>query len=103
MITGSHNPPEFNGMKLSIGKETIYGEKIEELKRIIDKKDFVNIGTEGKVEYYNIIDDYVNYMTAQFPSFEGIKVVVDSGNGTAGLVAPVILKKAWCSGYRTLQ
>lgn len=93
MITGSHNPPEFNGMKLSIGKETIYGEKIEELKRIIDKKDFVNIGTEGKVEYYNIIDDYVNYMTAQFPSFEGIKVVVDSGNGTAGLVAPVILKK----------
>ncbi|MCX7724023.1 MAG: phosphomannomutase/phosphoglucomutase [Thermodesulfovibrio sp.] len=93
MITGSHNPPEFNGFKLSIGKETIYGEKIRKLKKIIEKKDFVSFNKTGKTEEYNIKDDYINYMLSHFSSFEGIKVVVDSGNGTAGLVAPVILKE----------
>ncbi|MCS7203997.1 MAG: phosphomannomutase, partial [Thermodesulfovibrio sp.] len=85
MITGSHNPPEFNGFKLSIGKETIYGEKIRKLKKIIEKKDFVSFNKTGKTEEYNIKDDYINYMLSHFSSFEGIKVVVDSGNGTAGL------------------
>ncbi|MGC8796896.1 phosphomannomutase/phosphoglucomutase [Thermodesulfovibrio sp. 3462-1] len=93
MITGSHNPSEFNGFKLSIGKETIYGEKIQTLRKIIENKNFIHSNKIGNIEKYNILDDYINYMINQFKSFEEIKVVVDSGNGTAGIVAPAILKK----------
>lgn len=93
MVTGSHNPPEFNGFKLSIGKDTIHGEKIKSLKQIIEKEDFISSPVTGQVEQYNIMNDYIEYMLNQFLSFKGIKVVLDSGNGTAGIVAPVILKK----------
>jgi len=93
MITGSHNPPEYNGFKLSIGKETIFGEKIKLLRKIILDKDFITNEKRGTVETYDIIEDYKNFMIDQFSSFEGIKLVIDSGNGVAGLVAPEIFKK----------
>lgn len=89
MITGSHNPPEFNGFKLSVGKETLFGETIQAIKKIIDSKDFKN--GSGTVENYSIIDDYVNFLTSKFQSLSGLKVVIDAGNGTGGLVAPRIL------------
>ncbi len=93
MITGSHNPLEFNGFKISIGKDTIYGEKIKMLKNIIEEEDFVCLNKKGKVQNYNIIDDYINFMEKHFSSLEGLKIVVDSGNGTAGVVAPKIFNK----------
>lgn len=93
MITGSHNPPEFNGFKLSIGKETIYGEKIKRIKEIIEKKDFLSSQKEGSLLEYDIISDYVDFMIKHFPSFEGLRIVIDSGNGTAGVVAPLIFKR----------
>lgn len=94
MITGSHNPPEFNGMKLSSGKETLYGEKIQEIRRIIEKGDFIK--REGKSETYKIIPEYKRYIKNNFSSFERIKVVVDAGNGTAGLVAPELIRELGC-------
>lgn len=93
MITGSHNPPEFNGFKLSIGRETIHGDRIRVLRKIIENKEFINSHRAGRVEKYNIIRDYIEYMLGQFSSFEGIKMVIDSGNGTAGVVAPEIFKR----------
>lgn len=90
MITGSHNPPEFNGFKLSVGRETIFGEKIKAVGKIIDSKDFKN-GTGG-VEDYPIIDDYVNFLKDKFQELSGLKAVIDAGNGTAGLVAPKIFR-----------
>lgn len=92
MVTGSHNPPEFNGFKITLGKETIYGERIRQLKTIIEKQDFIDLNREGSLEYYDIINDYVNFMTKNFPSLEGLKIVIDSGNGTAGVVAPKIFR-----------
>ncbi len=90
MITGSHNPPEFNGFKISIGKGTIFGDAIQDIRKIIDAGDFRE-GT-GSVETYPVIDEYSQYVKGQFESLSGIKVVVDAGNGTGGLVAPEIMR-----------
>jgi phosphomannomutase/phosphoglucomutase len=94
MITGSHNPPEFNGMKLSVGKETLYGEKVQDIRSIAEKGDF--IWGKGKAEVYEIIPEYLEYLRRSFPPLKGIKVVVDAGNGTAGLVAPHIMRGLGC-------
>jgi phosphomannomutase/phosphoglucomutase len=94
MITGSHNPPEFNGMKLSVAKETLYGEKIQDIRRIAEKGDFIQ--GAGKVEVYEIMQEYLKYLKKSFPPLNGIKIVVDAGNGTAGLVAPHIMRGLGC-------
>ncbi|MBI4654149.1 MAG: phosphomannomutase/phosphoglucomutase [Nitrospirae bacterium] len=91
MITGSHNPPEFNGFKLSVGKETLFGDKIKAIEGIINLKDFKK--GRGGIESYPIIDDYIDFMKDKFPDLSGLKVVIDAGNGTGGLVAPKILKE----------
>lgn len=94
MITGSHNPPEFNGMKLSVGKDTLYGEKIQDVRRIAEEDNFIR-GT-GATEVYEIIPKYIEHIKRDFSSFRGIKVVIDAGNGTAGLVVPRLLKELGC-------
>lgn len=94
MITGSHNPPEFNGLKISIGKETIYGDRIQEMRRIIEKGDFTK--GSGSIKKHEIMPDYISYIKDSFKGFERIKVVVDAGNGTAGLVAPLIMRQLGC-------
>ena len=89
MITGSHNPPEYNGLKLVIGKNSIFGDEIQKLHALIEKKDFIT-GT-GKEDRTEIIPAYLGYLKQSFRFKRKLKVVVDSGNGTAGLVAPKIL------------
>jgi phosphomannomutase/phosphoglucomutase len=90
MITGSHNPPEFNGFKMSVGKGTIFGDAIQNIRNIIDSGDFKRGG--GSVESYPIINDYMADVKEKFTSLSGVKVVVDAGNGTGGVVAPAIMK-----------
>ena len=90
MITGSHNPPEFNGFKMSVGRETLHGEEIQEIRKIIEAGDFMT--GSGTVEEYPIIDDYIDLLKGKFQSLSGIKAVIDSGNGTGGLVAPKLLR-----------
>ena len=90
MITGSHNPPEYNGLKLVAGKSSIYGEEIQKLRAIIEQKDFVS-GEAGEV-HVEIIPAYQNYLKQSFQFKRRLKVVLDSGNGTAGLVAPKVIR-----------
>jgi phosphomannomutase/phosphoglucomutase len=101
MVTGSHNPPEYNGFKISIGKETIHGKSIQKLKEIILREQWISDEREGKVTGYDIISAYKDYMLKEFsylgdPKFDRIKVVIDAGNATAGLVAPEILGSMGC-------
>ncbi|MFA4829795.1 MAG: phosphomannomutase/phosphoglucomutase [Thermodesulfovibrionales bacterium] len=101
MVTGSHNPPEYNGFKLSIGKSTIFGNDIQRLREIIIKEEWILSGRKGQIKGYNIVDAYKKYMLNEFsylndPGFKRYKIVVDAGNGTAGIVAPEILSNIGC-------
>ncbi len=85
IVTGSHNPPEYNGFKISVGKSTIFGEDIQTLMAIVEKKDFLSgIGTE---ETFNIFPQYLSKYTQEFKNLKKIKVVLDLGNGAAGCIA----------------
>ena len=90
MITGSHNPPEFNGFKLSVGRGTIFGEAIQDIRKIIDSGD-LRTGS-GSVDHYDVIKNYISLVKGKFESLSGIKVVVDAGNGTGGIVAPELMR-----------
>ena len=105
MVTGSHNPSEYNGFKLCLGQTTIYGEEIQNLRKTIEKKDY----RKGKGEIQNrkdsLIDSYILHLHSRFPILvqnkkNPIKVILDSGNGTAGLVAPQLLKSL---GFEVLE
>jgi phosphomannomutase/phosphoglucomutase len=114
MITGSHNPSEFNGFKLCVGKETIYGEEIQNIRRIMERAEKNHVPRErgqgsgikehagktrnGTVTHLPILPDYILYIKSLFNSVEDsrLKIVLDSGNGTAGLAAPEIIRSMNC-------
>ncbi len=88
MVTGSHNPPDHNGFKISFDKTTIHGQEIKDLERIILAKDFAN--GKGSEERVDILTPYVERYKKEFAQlkdkFVDFPVVVDCGNGAAGTV-----------------
>ena len=84
MITGSHNPPEYNGFKISVGKGTIFGEEIQELRKIIEAKDFIE--GKGSETTLDIFPAYVEKYKKEFHGMKDVKVVLDCGNGAAGCI-----------------
>ena len=86
-ITGSHNPPEYNGFKISLGKVTIYGDEIQEIREIAGAGEFHN--GKGRLESAEIVGHYLDYLRDNLkPGHLPIRAVVDGGNGMGGLVAP---------------
>ena len=94
MITGSHNPSEYNGFKVMHGKSTIHGEDIQEVLRLIQNSDFET--GESSITTFDIVTPYVNEIAGQFNFPRRLKVVADAGNGTAGPVISRILSKLNC-------
>ncbi len=85
-ITGSHNPPEFNGFKICLGTASIYGEEIQKIRRICESADFSR--GNGKLEEADVITPYIQYIKANIrPGDVKKKVVLDAGNGVGGTVA----------------
>src|SRR6202167_1509615 len=94
MITGSHNPSDYNGFKVMHGKSTIHGEEIQKIRLLIETGDFET--GEGSVKACDIATPYVDEIAAQFKLPRRVKVVSDAGNGTAGPVFRRILEKLNC-------
>ena len=94
MITASHNPSEYNGVKLCVGKEALFGEEIQKIRRIADAGDFAS--GKGGVEIASIMDDYVKLLRENVKIKPGIRVAIDCGNAMTGIVAPEILKEFGC-------
>ena len=91
MITGSHNPPEFNGFKVSSGLHSLYGKDIQKLLESIQKNDFEK--GAGKLSQQSVSEAYMEKICSIIKFARPIKVVVDGGNGCFGLVGPQLLKK----------
>ena len=82
MVTGSHNPPEYNGFKLMAGPDTLHGESIQELRRLIETNDLLQ--GEGSRTSHDAVTPYVDDIASRFHWDRRIRVVFDAGNGTAG-------------------
>ncbi|MEO0074485.1 MAG: phosphomannomutase/phosphoglucomutase [candidate division WOR-3 bacterium] len=91
MITGSHNPKEFNGFKIGLNKTTIYGQEIQKLRELIESEDFKS--GHGKLSYLNPIPAYIAMILEKVKIKSGLKVVFDPGNGTAGFVIEELFNK----------
>ena len=87
MVTGSHNPAEYNGFKIGVGKGTLHGEQIQELKEVMLKAKF-KARKPGQVKKAEILEPYIQYVKNQIKPEKSLKVVLDAGNGTAATVAP---------------
>ena len=89
-ITGSHNPPEWNGIKMTLGGNSLYGDTIQDLKRCIDESDFTS-GAGGH-ERLNVLDRYVDDVAGRFHLERPMRIAVDCGNGTGSLLAVPLLE-----------
>ncbi|GAB6181520.1 phosphomannomutase/phosphoglucomutase [Desulfotomaculum defluvii] len=94
MITGSHNPPEDNGFKISSGGNTIYGEEIQKIKGIMEAGPY----TKGLSQLVSqrIKESYVRYIADQIKLKRPLKLVVDAGNGTTGSLALDLYRRLGC-------
>lgn len=91
MNTGSHNPPDYNGFKAVAAGAAIFGDQIQEIRRIMESGDFRT--GEGSVQQFDAVGPYVDEISSQFHFSRRVKIVVDAGNGTAGPVMHRLLAK----------
>jgi len=94
MVTGSHNPPEYNGLKMVIGGETLAGDTIQALLKRIQNDDFVS--GSGQSKELNVDQEYIDRITGDVKVSRPMKVIVDCGNGVAGVAAPALLRALGC-------
>lgn len=97
MITASHNPPEYNGFKVCNGYDTIAGEEIQKLRRIIEAGRFHS--SAGSIRSFDIVPPYIDFVTGNIRLQPGLRVGVDAGNATGGPIAAPILEKLGCKVY----
>lgn len=99
IITASHNPSQYNGMKMTYNKQSLNEEQIKEVKALTEREYNMQLPASPKGIYteYDLIPDYIKEMTENFGRVgEGLKVVVDSANATGGVVAPKLYRAMGC-------
>jgi phosphomannomutase/phosphoglucomutase len=95
VVTGSHNPPDYNGLKIVIDGETLSGESIQHLRERVETRNFIS--GQGRVDTLDVVPDYIERICGDITIGKPLKVVVDCGNGVAGGVVPKLLDKLGCS------
>ena len=93
-LTGSHNPPNYNGLKIMLGNDTLFGESIQDLKRRIDERDLVT--GDGSESSEDVKAAYLQRIVDDVKLQRPFKVVVDCGNGVGGELAPQLYKQLGC-------
>lgn len=97
MITASHNPPNYNGFKICSGFDTIYGDEIQKIRRIIEKGEFIK--GKGEQSTYEILETYENTVLKGIKIKPGMRIGFDAGNGTGGPAGIKILQSLGCEVY----
>ena len=90
MLTGSHNPKNYNGLKIVINKKSMTSEKIEKIKSMIEEESFLD--GEGKITSFDIKEDYLNELKEKIKINSKMKICLDCGNGVGGMIAPQAFK-----------
>ena len=93
-ITGSHNPPDYNGIKMVVGGNTLYGDDIQELRKTIERSQFAS--GEGKRSVASVLDAYVERITSDVKLARKMRIAIDCGNGVAGMLAPRLYRALGC-------
>jgi phosphomannomutase/phosphoglucomutase len=94
MVTGSHNPPEYNGLKMMVAGETLAAETIQDLRRVVEKGEFVS--GRGKLESADVSGPYLDRIASDVKLARAMTVVVDCGNGSPGAFAPKLFRRLGC-------
>ncbi|PKM11941.1 MAG: phosphomannomutase/phosphoglucomutase [Gammaproteobacteria bacterium HGW-Gammaproteobacteria-3] len=96
MITGSHNPADYNGLKLVLNGETLAGVRIQALKNVIEQQTFT-VAKTGKIDQNSMfVNEYIGMIAEDVHLSRPMKVVLDCGNGVAGEIGPILLKTLGC-------
>jgi len=95
IVTGSHNPPDYNGLKIVIDGETLSGAGIQGLRERIVGHNFIS--GQGSLETINVVPDYIERIRDDISLARPMRIVIDCGNGVAGSVAPELLRSLGCT------
>lgn len=105
MITASHNPPEYNGIKIVVDKTPIWGKQIQKIYAYYQEQKSVSYGNQGKIQEIDAVSDYINYMVKLFPDLQGLflPVVFECAYATAGVVLPSLIEAMQFKGVCVLH
>jgi phosphomannomutase/phosphoglucomutase len=95
-ITGSHNPPDYNGLKMMIAGDTLHGEGIQSLRRLIEEGTLKRAEEPGELQQADVVDAYLSRIVADLKLVRPMKIAIDCGNGVAGAVAPGLFRALGC-------
>ncbi len=96
MITGSHNPPEYNGFKMMQGLRTLYGDDIQQIARRMERAELPDRLPDPTVSRRDLSEEYMDRLVSEFSFARSLSVVVDGGNGAGGEVAAEVLRRLGC-------